>query len=478
MKAKKYMSAMILVSLLVAATAINAMTAKKSTPVAVTETQISAPEESLVDLLVLPQDRPSTSRYGEDSATCVRNLSLYLEFYRQGNIPSAIPGWRWIFANCPMASQNMYIHGVTIVKYLRDLEPTPAGKEAYIDTLMMVYDQRITYFGHTPQSRRGSVLGRKAVDMMQFRPERFREVYATAKESVELEGRNSAADVLVVYMQNAVRMVEEGGASAEEVVVAFDRCMDIIDFQLKNGSKDAELYTQAQGFVETIFQPYATCDVLIGIYTARFEASPEDADLLEKITSMLEKANCTESKLFYQATLNLHKIRPTAQSAFLMGRLETDAKNFSKATEFFLQAIELYEDNNDKANAFMRLADIHYRQLRSFSQARSYALRAAELRPNDGRPYLLIGDMYAQSAKSCGTDEISEKAAYWAAVDKYQQARRIDNTPAVENAATQSINTWSQYFPSTEILFFHGLKVGDSYRVECWINETTTVRAR
>jgi len=48
----------------------------------------------------------------------------------------------------------------------------------------------------------------------------------------------------------------------------------------------------------------------------------------------------------------------------------------------------------------------------------------------------------------------------------------------VENAATQSINTWSQYFPSGEVLFFHQLKAGDSYRVECWINETTTVRAR
>jgi hypothetical protein len=97
------------------------------------------------------------------------------------------------------------------------------------------------------------------------------------------------------------------------------------------------------------------------------------------------------------------------------------------------------------------------------------------LRPNDGNPYIIIGDLYASSANDCGEDEISKKAAYWAAVDKYIRARSVDTS--VEQMANERISSYSRAFPAMERLFFHDLKEGDSYTVGCWINETTTVRA-
>jgi len=480
MKMFKLISGLALMTMITGALTLQGMTPKKHHGTSQEADIVLAGEDNvIVPNTVDPQDRPGVKKYGEDSIACVQNLSMYIEFYKQGNIPSAIPGWRWVFLNCPLASQNMYIHGTTIVKYLYSLETDPVRKSAYIDTLLLVHDQRITSFGHTPTSRKGMVLGRKAVDMMEFRPERYADIFPVVKESVELEAENSSADVLVVYMQNAIRMVEDGGASAEEVVLAFDRSMAAIDYQIKNGSKNADLYSKAQGIVESLFQPYATCDVLVGIYQARFDATPEDIAVLENITSMLDKAKCTDTKLFFNATQNLHRLKPTAQSAFLMGALESNAKNFNKSCEYFQQAADLFEDPNDKFNAYLRLADIQFRELRSYSQARANAYKAAEQKPNDGRPYMLIGDMYAASAKSCGSgDNVSDKAAIWAAVDKYQYAKRIDPSPAIENAANQSINAWSGHFPSTEDLFFYGFKNGDPYRVECWINENTTVRAR
>ena len=83
--------------------------------------------------------------------------------------------------------------------------------------------------------------------------------------------------------------------------------------------------------------------------------------------------------------------------------------------------------------------------------------------------------MYAASADACGTDEISKKAAYWAAVDKYYRAKSID--PSLEQVANERIYSYSRAFPALERLFFHDLKEGDSYTVGCWINETTTVRS-
>jgi tetratricopeptide (TPR) repeat protein len=112
---------------------------------------------------------------------------------------------------------------------------------------------------------------------------------------------------------------------------------------------------------------------------------------------------------------------------------------------------------------------------KEFQTARNYAYKALEYIPKDGSLYIMIGDMYASTAKQCGSNDLTSKVAYWAAVDKYQKAKQID--PTVADEANQRINTYKQYFPRKETIFFHDLNEGDSYEVECWINETTTVRA-
>jgi len=84
--------------------------------------------------------------------------------------------------------------------------------------------------------------------------------------------------------------------------------------------------------------------------------------------------------------------------------------------------------------------------------------------------------MYAASASDCGDNDLTKKVAYWAAVDKYMRAKQVD--PEVAEIAQSRISTFSQQFPNSETIFFYDLKEGDTYTVECWINEkTTTVRA-
>jgi len=87
----------------------------------------------------------------------------------------------------------------------------------------------------------------------------------------------------------------------------------------------------------------------------------------------------------------------------------------------------------------------------------------------------MIGDMYAESAKDCGTNELPSRAAYWTAVDKYIKAKQVD--PEVAAEADKKIAAYSVYFPTASTIFFYALKEGDTYKVECWINEETKIRA-
>jgi len=425
-----------------------------------------------------PRPRLNFGSTPEDSIQCVRNLSLYTEYFNQRNFDLAYEPWRQAFLNCPGSSQNIFIRGLVLVRMRFNAETDPVRREAWIDTLMMVYDRRIQYWGHAPASREGLVLGRKAVDLFQMRPNDVKNIHQISTRSIELERNASQADVLLVNMQTLIRLAEAGLKPVSAILDSYDNLMTIIDFNLANNQADARLFATTKDQLESMFLPYATCENIITLYGPRFGKDPNNVELLRKLTTMLNRSGCTDGELFFKATKNLHRLQPTAQSAFLMGRLEQNNQNYHQALVYFEEAVKLYESDSDKFTTLMLMADISHRNLRQFSQARTYALQASALSPESGRPYILIGEMYAASAAACGDNELTRSVAYWAAVDKFIQARNIDNDPVVQERANHLINTFSQHFPNVEIIFFHGLTEGQTFRVECWINETTRVRAR
>jgi tetratricopeptide (TPR) repeat protein len=158
-----------------------------------------------------------------------------------------------------------------------------------------------------------------------------------------------------------------------------------------------------------------------------------------------------------------------------MGKMYIKREEYNKSITYLLQAISLYEDENDKADAQYLLANVYY-QVKQFSNARAQCHEILKIRPNDGKAYILIGDLYAASAKDCGDNDLTNKVAYWVAVDKYYKAKSVDPDSTIQELAVTKINTFSQYFPATQTIFFYDLSKGDSYNVGCWINETTTVR--
>ena len=109
-----------------------------------------------------------------------------------------------------------------------------------------------------------------------------------------------------------------------------------------------------------------------------------------------------------------------------------------------------------------------------YAKAREYARQALANNPNDGRPYLLIGNLYAQS--KIYDDATLQKTVYWVAVDKFEQAKRVDPENCAEDA-NRMINTYRKYFPSKEEVFMHpDLQHGQTFRVEGWIGENTVCR--
>lgn len=431
---------------------------------------------------------PQGGKYGTDSVKCITELSLYQEAFKQwkkSNYKSAIVNdfvrhWRWVFLNCPQASENTYVNGLKIVEYYLNKATTDVAKNAYIDTMEMVYEGRIANFPNhykTGKSQVGDLKGKLGVDLFMVAPERCEKAFNFLKESVELEGKEANTAALVFYFRATIKMVKSGKADEGLIVDTYDQITDIVDYNMNKYKANTKILPQwenVKGNIDNTFEPYATCDILIDIYRKKFDAAPTDMVLLDKITKILKKKKCTKSDLFFDATEALYKADPKPESALLMGKMNIEKEDYATAAKYYIEAIDLIEDPIEQADTYSDLGKIYYK-LNDFEKARTYARKAIALNPADGMSYILIGDLYASSADNCGDNDLTKKVAYWAAVDKYYQAKKAD--AEMEDLANKRIATYSKHFPTMDVIFFHDLQEGDSFKVECWINETTTVRA-
>ncbi|MCK4663674.1 MAG: hypothetical protein KAT68_12460 [Bacteroidales bacterium] len=414
------------------------------------------------------------SKYGTDSAQCVRNLSLYTEFYKQKNYKDAYEPWKKAYAICPKITKNLFVHGPTLVKYKIKKEKNPELKEKLIDTLLMIYDNRIIYY----PKHEGLALGRKGNDLFKFRTDKYNEAYELIKKSIEIRGEKSEPMVICQFMQTTVLKFKQDSFPKENVVENYSKSISILEKKLAKATKDKNKEKMKNGIanVEELFSKSgaADCEALINLFTTKFEKSPEDIELLKKIITLLDKTECTDSDLFLKTSEQLNKLEPSAFSAHNIARMYLKRADYNNSSIYYKQAIELEEDSLNLAKCCYELATLTHAKGGQPELARSYAYKSINYNPNYGYSYILIGKIYAADAQNCGENDFEHAAVYWVAVDKFIRAKNVD--PSIAEEANSEIATYSQYFPDKEMAFFHGHNEGGTYTVGCWINETTKIR--
>ncbi len=148
---------------------------------------------------------------------------------------------------------------------------------------------------------------------------------------------------------------------------------------------------------------------------------------------------------------------------------------FDRAINKYHEAIAQETNDAKKAQHHFSIASILFRKLNRYNSAKEEALIAASLNPKFGRPYMLIGDMYAATAHSCG-DDWNQRLAILAATDKYQKAKSVNTL--LTDEVSGKIQRYRASYPAKDEAFMKGIKSGDTQRVDCWINESVTVRFR
>lgn len=193
-------------------------------------------------------------KYGVDSVFCMKELSIFTQYVNNKNYKDAYDSWTILFNNYPMCSQNIYSHGVNIVKYQLSQCKTYTAQQPWIDTLMLVYDRRIRFFGAKSKNYpEGYILGRKGVDMLKFRPELIEDSYNTLNKSIELQGEKSESPVIVCAMKATMDMENANKISRDVVTNNYQKYIKLLNANKTEPSDKVETAIEAVNNIYNIY---------------------------------------------------------------------------------------------------------------------------------------------------------------------------------------------------------------------------------
>lgn len=438
----------------------------------------------------------------QDVNVCMQDLSIFAEYVKVKNYAAAVEPWTKVRQNCPDINVAVYTYGERILKYYIK-NGTPQEVETSKKDLIQLYDEWVQNFPKNKnKSTVGDVTSKKAQALLDYKMADLKEVYATFDQAYTLDAASfSNPKFLYNYFKTLYDRYKGGDTDVsmemlfnkyEEVSEKFDtetiELAKKLDVILKKEDAGKALTSREQrrkriynvnskaigtflSNLDAIIAKEATCENLIPLYKRNFDEYKSDALWLKRAASRMDSKECSDDPFFVTLVEALHTLDPSADSAYYLGLLNDKSGNADEALRYYEESITLETDNYKKAKILLKIAN-KFKAAGRRSSARNYANKALSFQPSLGRAYLLIANMYADSANDCGDTQFNKRAVYWLAAELARKAGRVDNSLA--KIAKRTADSYTGRAPSKTDIFTEGNE-GAVIKFDCWINRTVTV---
>jgi tetratricopeptide (TPR) repeat protein len=179
---------------------------------------------------------------------------------------------------------------------------------------------------------------------------------------------------------------------------------------------------------------------------------------------------CSDDPMFKKVLDAQLAIEPTADLYVYLGYMEIKNGNTSSAVSYFNKAVDLETDKYRKSDLLYKVATSYARSNKS--TARNYAQKAIDANSSNGKAYLLIASLYANSANDCGDSAFDKRAMYWKAAEVARQAGRVD--PSLSGRSSQAVESYMSKAPSKEMIFSSGM-ADKTVTFACWVGGSVKV---
>ena len=436
------------------------------------------------------------------SDECLEQLSIFAESAKIKNYQAAYEPWKTVLDNCPTLSLATYQYGEIILKDFIKKSASEEDKSKYLNDLLSLYDQWAENFPERKGVRQiGKIFSSKGQAMLDNGVKDKELIYDTfdyAFKNDPVSFTNPKS--LAYYFQTGYDLYKTGSKinletlfeKYEELTEKFEllktnisKNIDIILKKEESGialtSKEARnkrIYDTNSNAVSAYLQlidqliaKEATCDILIPLYTKNFEENKNNPLWIRRAAGRLDGKDCSDDPLFVTLVEQLHSLEPSADSAYYLGILNDKQGNSEDALKYYQESVSLQTDNYKKANILYKIA-VKFKNAGRRVSARNYAEQALSYQPSLGRAYLLIANMYADSANGCGDTQFNKRAVFWLAAQTAVKAGRVD--ASLKKVSDRTAAAFNGRAPSKTDIFTEGNQ-GTTITFSCWIGRSIKV---
>jgi regulator of sigma D len=434
--------------------------------------------------------------YGQaQNQECLTNLSIYVESAKVKNYDAAYEPWKLTYEACPELNRANYLYGERILKHKIE---NSEGEEhdAYVALLLKVYDDAMKYF----QSRYplASVVIDKVLlqrsegmisdeeifsqldqafkaDREDFNNPQALYLYFSSLVDLNAAGKRDIQEVFDVYDEVVAKIEEENKKLTDQIAKLLpleeDGTIAGKDKQrLRVYSTNSASFGKVAASVDAKLGALADCDNLVPLYEKSYDARKTDVKWVKSAVGRMFGKDCTDSPMFRKLFEAQIALEPSADAYLYGGTLKQKAGDITGALADFNKSAELETDNYKKSNILYKIATIVRKSNKV--QARNYLNQSIKANPSNGRAYLLLAALYADSANECGESQFDKRAVYWLAAKTADRAGRVD--PSLRSTAAKAVESYNAKAPSKTDIFNSG-RAGETITFSCWVGGSVTV---
>ena len=443
---------------------------------------------------------PLLSQLSSDE--CLEQLSIFAESAKIKNYQVAYEPWKTVLDNCPKLSLATYQYGEIILKDFIKESDSEEDKSKYLNDLLSLYDQWAENFPERKGIRQiGKIYSSKGQAMLDNGVKDKELIYDTFEYAFQNDPESfTNPKSLAYYFQTGYDLYKVGSKinletlfeKYEELTEKFEllktnisKNIDIILNKEESGTpltsrevRNKKIYNTNSNAVSAYLQlidqliaKEATCDILIPLYSENFEENKNNPLWIRRAAGRLDGKDCSDDPLFVTLVEQLHSLEPSADSAYYLGILNDKQGNSEGALKYYQESVSLQTDNYKKANILYKIA-VKFKNAGRRVSARNYAEQALSFQPSLGRAYLLIANMYADSANGCGDTQFNKRAVFWLAAQTAVKAGRVD--ASLKKISDRTAAAFNGRAPSKTDIFTEGNQ-GTNITFSCWIKRSVKV---
>ncbi len=438
--------------------------------------------------------------FAQQDEECMTNLSIFSEYVKSKNYDAAFEPWMNVRNKCPKFNDAIYKYGEKILKD-KIKKSTGNDKVTYEYDLIKLWGEYQVNF--PSKVKKGDLLSKIAQLMYDDRTALNKsdlEIYNAFDNAYKEDATTfTNPKALYTYFKEMIALYDAGQKPATELFTKYDEISEKVESEVKNyttklnkyvtmeaneealSSKDKQRkksyesylrgYDQISNGMDADLGTRANCTNLVPLYSKDFEANKHDGVWLKRAVNRMAAKDCTSDPLFFKLVNAYHNTSPSADTAYYLGFLKDKEGRTSEAISFYNQAIDLQSDPYEKAKILYKIGS-KLKSSGNYSQARSYFRKALQANPSMGKVHLIIAQMYAKSANSCGTDNFSKRAMYWLAAQESRKAGRVDGN--LRSTANKQAANYQAKAPTKSEIFAKA-NAGQTITFNCWVGGSVKV---